>query len=57
MEYLHHAGYRKALQSVYGIDGQPDMQLHQGYTQPNIIRMICKSKGVRQEVIGGGWMT
>jgi phosphoglycolate phosphatase len=50
----HHEAYRTALQSVYGVEGGPDMQRHQGHTQPNIIRMICQSKGLRQEVIEVG---
>jgi phosphoglycolate phosphatase len=50
----HHEGYRVALGEVYGIDGRPDSQLHQGNTQPNIIRSICQDHGLSRDVIEAG---
>ncbi len=50
----HHEGYRVALGEVYGIDGRPDSQLHQGNTQPNIIRAICRDHGLSRDVIEAG---
>lgn len=50
----HHEGYRVALGEVYGIDGRPDGHLHQGHTQPNIVRMICQDHGLSRDLIESG---
>ncbi len=50
----HHEGYRVALGEVYGFDGKPDSQLHQGNTQPNIIRAICQDHELSRDVTEAG---
>jgi beta-phosphoglucomutase-like phosphatase (HAD superfamily) len=43
--------YRIALQTVFGIDGEPNHERHPGNTQVNIMRAICEEKGVPPGVI------
>jgi len=43
--------YHIALRTIYGIEGEPDLQKHSGHTQPNIIRMICRDRGLPPDVI------
>jgi phosphoglycolate phosphatase-like HAD superfamily hydrolase len=50
----HQMAYQVALRTAYGFDGQPDIRLHQGQTQPNIIRMICRDHGLSQKVTENG---
>jgi phosphoglycolate phosphatase len=47
----HVEGHRVALRTVYGIEGEPDHRVHQGNTQPNILRMMCRREGVPSSVV------
>ena len=47
----HVEGHRVALRTVYGIECQPDHRVHQGNTQPNILRMMCRREGVLSSAV------
>jgi len=50
----HIKAYRTALWRVYGIEGEPNLHKHPGHTQPDIIRMICRDRGVSPDLIEAG---
>ena len=47
----HRQGLHAALTTVYGLEGRHGGPKHAGNTQPNILRMLLRSQGVRDNVI------
>lgn len=47
----HIAAYSIAMQTVFGVDGEPDYRIHPGNTQANIMRAICLEQGVPERII------
>lgn len=47
----HVAAYRATLQTVFGVDGEPDYRVHPGNMQPYIMRAICLENGVPERII------
>ena len=54
ISHVYVKAYRVAVREVYGIEGEPDFQRAPGHTQSNIIRMICRDRGVSDESIEAG---
>ena len=49
--YAHREAVRFAVRIVYGVDPVLGGQAHQGNTGPNILRALCRARGLSSEVI------